>query len=71
VDWDERKIPELIKALKKDYDVKYNTGLELVTIRHYDQETIDRVSSGKEILLEEKSRHTCQMVMRDLSVPCD
>lgn len=67
VDWDERKIPELIKAFEKDYDVRYNTGLELVTIRHYDQETIDRVTSGKEILLEEKSRHTCQMVMRDLA----
>lgn len=70
-DWDERKIPELIKALEKDYDVKYNTNLELVTIRHYDQETIDRVTAGKEILLEEKSRHTCQMVMRDLPVPRD
>ena len=68
VDMDERKVPELIKALENDYDVRYNTGLELVTIRHYDQETIDRVTAGKEILLEEKSRHTCQMVMRDLSI---
>jgi len=71
VDMDERKVPGLIKALEEEYAVRYNTGLELVTIRHYDQETIDRVSSNKEILLEEKSRHTCQMVMRDLSVLCD
>ena len=71
VDMDDRKVPELIKALEQDYDVRYNTGLELVTIRHYDQGTIDRVTAGKEILLEEKSRHTCQMVMRDLAVLCD
>ncbi len=71
VDWDERRIPDLIKALEKDYDVRYNTNLELVTIRHYDQETIGRVTRNKEILLEEKSRHTCQMVMRDLSSSVD
>jgi len=71
VDWDERKIPELIKALENDYNVRYNTNLELVTIRHYDQATIERVTEGKEILLEEKSRHTCQMVMRRLKASHD
>lgn len=65
-DWDERKIPELIKSLENDYMVKYNRGLELVTIRYYDQKTIDRVTVNKEILLEEKSRNTVQIVMRDL-----
>ncbi len=66
-DWDERKIPELIKSLEDEFMVKYNRGLELVTIRHYDQETIERVTVNKDILLEEKSRYTVQMVMRDLS----
>lgn len=66
VDWDERRIPELIKSLETDYMIKYNKGLELVTIRHYDQETINRVTVNKEVLLEEKTRNTVQMVMRDL-----
>jgi len=66
-DWDERKIPELIKSLEDEFMVKYNRGLELVTIRHYDQQTIERVTVNKDILLEEKSRYTVQMVMRDLS----
>ncbi len=65
-DWDERKIPELIKSLEDEFMVKYNRGLELVTIRHYDQQTIDRVTVNKEILLEEKTRYTVQMVMRDI-----
>ncbi|MNW22969.1 hypothetical protein D3C71_2247790 [compost metagenome] len=51
--------------LSKDYKVKYNTGVELVTIRYYNQETIDRVTVNKNILLEVKSRNTCQIVMRD------
>ncbi len=66
-DWDERKITELMKSLEDEYMVKYNRGLELVTIRYYDQETIERVTENKEILLEEKSRNTVQMVMRDLN----
>ncbi|MNL82490.1 hypothetical protein D3C87_2098850 [compost metagenome] len=51
--------------LSKDYKIKYNTGVELVTIRYYNQETIDRVTVNKNILLEVKSRNTCQIVMRD------
>jgi len=71
VDWDERKIPELIRSLEAHYMIKYNKGLELVTIRHYDQDTIDRVTVNKEILLEEKTRNTVQMVMRDLDKELD
>lgn len=65
IDTDERKFGRLIRALEDKFRVRYNTGMELVTIRHYDQETIDRVTAGKEILLEEKSRHTVQLVMRN------
>jgi len=66
-DWDERKVLPLISTLEKDYKIKYNMGLELVTIRNYDQATIDRVTVNKEIILEEKSRNTVQMVMREVS----
>lgn len=65
-DNDTDKIPKLIKALKKDYKVLYNEDLELVTIRHYDYDTIEKVTTGKEILLEQRSRHTVRMVMKDL-----
>lgn len=65
VDNNERKLPGLIKALQEKYRVLYNDDLELVTIRYYDQQTIDRVSTGKKILLEVKSRYTVQMVMKN------
>ncbi len=66
VDNNPQRLPQLIEALKAKYTVLYNDGLELVTIRHYDQSTIDRVTVNKEILVEQKSRHTARMVMRDL-----
>ncbi len=62
---DSDKIDDLIQDLQKDYKVKYNRDMELVTIRYYNPETIERVSENKQILLEVKSRHTCQMVMKN------
>lgn len=65
IDNDPRKLPDLIKTLQKDYKVLYNENLELVTIRYYDQATIDRVTIGKKILLEVKSRYTVQLVVKN------
>ena len=55
----------LIDHLKKEYKVLFNDKLELFTIRHYDQKTIDFISEGKEILVEQKSRHTVQLVVKN------
>jgi len=65
IDHNSDQINALIDQLSISYKVKYNTGLELVTIRYYNQETIDRVTAEKSILLEVKSRHTCQIVMKN------
>lgn len=65
VDDDEDKIENLINDLSVDFKVKYNQGMELVTIRYYNQETIDRVTVNKKVWLEVKSRNTCQMVMKN------
>lgn len=66
VDNDERKLPDLIKTLQKQYRVLYNENLELITIRYYDQATIDRVTIDKKILLEVKSRYTVQLVVKNI-----
>jgi len=64
VDFDNQKTIRLIDELKKDYKILYNDNLELVTIRHYDQLTIDRVTAKKEILVEQKSRNTARFVIK-------
>lgn len=65
VDDDEIRIPKLITDLQKTFKVLYNKNVELATIRHYNQETMERVSKDKEILLELKSRNTVQLVMKN------
>lgn len=63
---DEDKVNiEEIKALFGDtYLVKYNQGLELVTVRHYDQETLDRVTTDKDIILQQKTRETARLIVK-------
>src|SRR6185436_7545575 len=64
VDNDPLKIPKLIEELKTHFKILYNENLELYTIRHYFPSTIETLSAGKEILLEQRSRSTAQLVMR-------
>lgn len=59
-------IEKLIEHFQNQYVVKYNENLELVTIRHYDDATLDRVTTGKNVILEQKTRETARMVMSDL-----
>ena len=66
VDNNPDKLPALIDQLREDFRVNYNGGLELITIRYYDQSTIDRVCINKKVLLEQKSRYTVQLVVKDL-----
>ena len=59
-------IDKLINHFEGEYIVKYNEPLELVTIRHYDNPTIERVTVGKKVILEQKSRQTARMVMLNI-----
>ncbi|HEY6159653.1 MAG TPA: aspartate kinase [Bacteroidia bacterium] len=65
VDSNPKKVPVLIRELQEQYRVLYNEKVELITIRYYDQPTIDRVALGKIILLEVKSRYTVQLVVKN------
>lgn len=65
-DDDKYKTKKLIDLLNKDYWVRYNEGLQLYTIRYYYPSTIDNLSQGREILLEQRSRTTAQLVMKEI-----
>ncbi|HRN41448.1 MAG TPA: aspartate kinase [Vicingus sp.] len=64
VDNNPQKLTNLTTALGEKYKVKYNENVELLTIRHYDEETIAKTTIGKEILLIQKSRNSVRMVMK-------
>ncbi len=63
VDFRSKPILQAIKELRQKYKVRYNSGLSLVTIRHYNPEIIDKVIGNKEILVEQKSRNTARFVV--------
>lgn len=55
---------ELIEELRKDYEVRYNDGCELVTVRHFDDATLAKLTDGKEVLIEQRSRNTARFVVK-------
>jgi aspartate kinase len=64
VDYKEEYFNALITDLNTAYKVKYNSSLTLITIRHYTDNTIRELLTGKSILLEQHSRNTAQLVVR-------
>ena len=64
VDNDRDRLTSLVDDLSKNFKVIQQDGLELITIRHFDDATIARVLVGKEVLMEIKTGKTVQMVVR-------
>jgi aspartate kinase len=60
------KLEQFLEKLKDDFEIRYNDGLELLTII-YPQENVDEFLEGYEILLEQRTRTTYQIVRRKVS----
>ncbi len=58
------KSKQLLEKFKDDYKVLYNDQLELLTIRHYSEEAIKKVTEGRKIYIEQRSRHTSHFVIK-------
>jgi aspartate kinase len=55
---------QLITELKEEYEVLYNDGCDLLTVRHYDEPTLVRLTEGRSVLIEQRSRTTARFVLR-------
>ncbi|MEE2954395.1 MAG: aspartate kinase [Bacteroidota bacterium] len=64
LDHDKYKIPKVLDDLQSNFNVVFNEGLTLYTIRHYNQHSIDKILKGKELLLEQKTRNTIHLVLK-------
>ena len=64
VDGDKLHIEDLLAHFNPTFQCKYNESVELVTIRHYNQDTVTRMTKGKEVLIEQRTRHTARFVLR-------
>lgn len=58
------KLKALINALSDRFEIRYNEGLELLTIRYFTDEVIREKLTGCDILLEQRSRSTLQVVYK-------
>lgn len=58
------KLDQLILKLREEFEIRYNEGLELLTILHPKEEEIPALLEGYEVLLEQASRNTFQVVRR-------
>ncbi len=56
-------LPRLIERLQQSYNVKYNNNLQLITIRHYNEESIANINKKGRILIEQKNRVTLQCLI--------
>lgn len=63
VDNDPDRLARLVADLEHHFKVVMQNGLELITIRFFDDATIARVLTGKKVLMEIKSGKTVQMVV--------
>ncbi|MGY2133992.1 aspartate kinase [Hymenobacter sp. HD11105] len=63
-DFSAYRLEKLLAQLRDQFTIHYNTGLELYTIKNYDAASIQRLTAGRELLLEQRSRLTFQFVSR-------
>ena len=64
VDFRESKITSLIDVLSTQFEVYYNTGLTLITIKNYDNKTYSEYKRKPGIVLEQSSRSTLQILLK-------
>jgi aspartate kinase len=65
MDNDEAKMKRLMEELKNDFDMFYNTGLKLITIKNYVPEMVDNYVNSEKVLLEQRTRHNFRALLRD------
>lgn len=59
-----QKREQLRTALKDEFLIYYNEGLEMITVKNYNQQTVDQLMKDKQIIIEQRSRNNFQMVYR-------
>lgn len=64
IDFRESKLTKLIARLQPSFEVYYNTGLTLITVKNYDTQTFDKFRNLPGVLLEQSSRSTLQVLVR-------
>lgn len=65
IDNNEVLLQQLQEMLSKNFLLRYNEKLKLITIRYYTQDIIDQIVGNRTILVQQRSRTTTQLVVDD------
>ncbi len=58
------RLEELLQQLRGRFNVVHHEGVSLYTVRHFDAESINSLQNGREVLLEQRSMETVQLVVK-------
>lgn len=64
IDFRESRLQALIEKLRHHFEVYYNTNLMLITVKNYDTPTFEKYRKTPGVLLEQSSRSTLQVLVR-------
>lgn len=64
IDFRESRLSALICELQKTFEVYYNAGLTLITVKNYDATSFEKYRKLDGVLLEQVSRSTLQVLVR-------
>jgi aspartate kinase len=67
VDDERDRVNALIADLRDDFKAIYNDNAEMLSIRHHTPEAIGMITSGRQILLEQRTRKIARFVMRKIA----
>jgi aspartate kinase len=68
VDDEEYFLPAAIVELQESFSVRYNSNLELLTVRHYTPESIEVNTRNRKLFLQQLTRNTARFIMASVDM---
>lgn len=63
IDYNEVLLNQIRERLERTFRLRYNNGLQLITIRYYNRDIVERIVAGRNVLLQQRSRTTTQLLV--------
>lgn len=62
------KLERLMQNLQKQFEIRYNENLQLITVKNHNPVLMEKLMFGKEVLLEQMTRLTFQVLLKDSEI---
>lgn len=63
IDYNEVNFLQMVAELQEEYEVLYNTDVELITIRHYTKDIVEKLVGERTVFVEQRNRLTARFVV--------